>query len=129
MSSWATEDKRTLLHFSGSSLETFYQYIQASEFDCEAGGILLGSVHGAHLLIEHATAPTAWDDLVSDTDTPEEGKERTEAINDILIRASMSAKAAGNKPGSIPKELEIYIDKLVEPKLPWHRIINKYFNI
>ena len=61
MSSWATEDKRTLLHFSGSSLETFYQYIQASEFDCEAGGILLGSVHGAHLLIELATAPTAGD--------------------------------------------------------------------
>lgn len=61
MSSWATEDNRTLLHFSESVLRTFCQHIQASEFDCEAGGILLGSVHGAHLLIEQATVPTTWD--------------------------------------------------------------------
>jgi integrative and conjugative element protein (TIGR02256 family) len=61
MSSWATEDRRTLLHFSESTLETFCQYIQASDTDCEAGGLLLGSVHGAHMLIEQATVPTIWD--------------------------------------------------------------------
>lgn len=61
MSSWATDDKRSLLHFSESTLETFCQYIQASDVDCEAGGLLLGSVHGAHMLIEHATVPTVWD--------------------------------------------------------------------
>ncbi|WP_311069075.1 Mov34/MPN/PAD-1 family protein [Aeromonas hydrophila] len=61
MNSWATEDSRTLLHFSGSVLRTFCQHIQVSEFDCEAGGILLGSVHGSHLLIEQATVPTTLD--------------------------------------------------------------------
>ena len=61
MSSWATGDKRTLLHFSESTLETFCQHVQASEADSEAGGILLGSVHGTHLLIGQATVPTAWD--------------------------------------------------------------------
>ncbi|MGE6166875.1 Mov34/MPN/PAD-1 family protein [Aeromonas rivipollensis] len=61
MSSWTTEDNRTLLHFSESVLRTFCQHIQVSEFDYEAGGILLGSVHGAHLLIEQATVPTTWD--------------------------------------------------------------------
>lgn len=61
MNSWATNDKRTLLHFSTATLETFCLHIQASDADCEAGGLLLGSVHGAHMLIEQATAPTAWD--------------------------------------------------------------------
>lgn len=61
MSSWATGDKRTLLHFSESTLEIFYQHVQASDTDCEAGGLLLGSVHGAHMLIEQATVPTVWD--------------------------------------------------------------------
>jgi integrative and conjugative element protein (TIGR02256 family) len=61
MSSWATDDRRTLLHFSGSSLEIFCQHLQARDADCEAGGLLLGSVHGAHMLIEQVTVPTAWD--------------------------------------------------------------------
>lgn len=61
MSSWATDDRKTLLHFSGSTLETFCQYVQASDADCEAGGLLLGSVHGVHMLIEQATIPTEWD--------------------------------------------------------------------
>jgi integrative and conjugative element protein (TIGR02256 family) len=61
MSSWATNDKRTLLHFSTATLMTFCQHVQGSDADCEAGGILLGSVHGAHILIEQATVPTAWD--------------------------------------------------------------------
>ena len=61
MSSWAADDNRTLLHFSKSTLETFRQHVQASDSDCEAGGLLLGSVHGTHMLIEQATVPTAWD--------------------------------------------------------------------
>jgi integrative and conjugative element protein (TIGR02256 family) len=61
MSSWVTNDGKTLLHFSDASLKTFSQYIQRREVDCEAGGLLLGSVHGTHMLIEQATAPTARD--------------------------------------------------------------------
>ena len=61
MSSWATDDNRTLLHFSKSTLETFRQHVQVSDSDCEAGGLLLGSVHGTHMRIEQATVPTRWD--------------------------------------------------------------------
>lgn len=61
VSSWATDEKRTLLHFSMLSLETFYQHVQTTDSNCEAGGLLLGSVHGTHMLIEQATAPTAHD--------------------------------------------------------------------
>tara|TARA_R100001369_G_scaffold92208_3_gene136147 strand:- start:22208 stop:22684 length:477 start_codon:yes stop_codon:yes gene_type:complete len=61
MSSWRADDKKALLHFSEPTLATFCQHVQACDTDCEAGGILLGSVHGAHMLIEQATAPTVWD--------------------------------------------------------------------
>ncbi|MBU2886750.1 Mov34/MPN/PAD-1 family protein [Gilvimarinus agarilyticus] len=61
VSSWATNDRRSLLHFSDSCLEIFEQHAQWREDDCEAGGLLLGSVHGAHMHIEQATAPTTWD--------------------------------------------------------------------
>ena len=57
LSSWATGDRSRLLHFSMGTLETFSQHVQGSE----AGGLLLGSVHGSHMLIEQATVPTAWD--------------------------------------------------------------------
>ncbi|MFY9329318.1 MAG: Mov34/MPN/PAD-1 family protein [Georgfuchsia sp.] len=61
ISSWATEDRRTLLDFSETTLVTFLGHIQINDSDCEAGGLLLGSVHGTHMLIEQATVPTAWD--------------------------------------------------------------------
>lgn len=61
MNSWTTNDKRTLLHFSTATLETFCQHVQASDTDYESGGLLLGSVHGVHMLIEQATVPTTWD--------------------------------------------------------------------
>ena len=61
LNSWATSDKSRLLHFSTGTLETFRQHVQSSNAGREAGGILLGSVHGAHLLIEQATVPTTWD--------------------------------------------------------------------
>src|SRR5690625_953068 len=61
LSSWVTVDEKVLLHCSKSTLETFCQYIQTRDADCEAGGLLLGSVHGAHMLIDQATVPTIWD--------------------------------------------------------------------
>lgn len=61
LSSWASSDRSRLLHFSTGALETFRQHVQNIDDDCEAGGLLLGSVHGAHLLVEQATVPTAWD--------------------------------------------------------------------
>ncbi len=61
MSSWATDDGKTLLHFSESTLGTFCQHVQVKNSDSEAGGLLLGSVHGAHMIIDQATVPTTCD--------------------------------------------------------------------
>ncbi|WP_369919853.1 Mov34/MPN/PAD-1 family protein [Marinomonas polaris] len=61
MNSWSTKDHKTLLHFSDVTLKIFDQYIQRNESDNEAGGLILGSVHGPHMIIEQATTPTSQD--------------------------------------------------------------------
>ena len=61
MNSWATKDRRILLHFSNSTLNTFSKFIQKEDCDCEGGGLLLGSVHGLNMTITEATTPTVWD--------------------------------------------------------------------
>lgn len=61
MSAWGTEDRKTLVHFSEDTLVVFKRHIQYKAKDSEAGGLLLGTVHGNHMLIEQATIPTKWD--------------------------------------------------------------------
>ncbi len=51
----------------------------------------------------------------------------TEEIQNIVMRAAMASKAAGDKPGSIPNEIEIALEKFLNPKLPWHRILAQHF--
>ena len=49
-----------------------------------------------------------------------------EQIKEILVRASVASKMAGDKPGSIPGEVGIYLDKLLKPKLPWKVILRRF---
>lgn len=67
----------------------------------------------------------------NDDDTEEEKKahrakvERN--IEDTLVKASVRAKMSG-EAGSIPNEIQIALDKLLNPKLPWNVILQKYMN-
>ena len=61
MNSWATSDLRILINFSDSVLDTFLEYVQEKPSDREAGGLLLGTVHGSNMIITEATIPTKWD--------------------------------------------------------------------
>lgn len=61
MNSWATPDQRVLLSLDVPVIEVFQRHIQAGSSDCEAGGLLLGTVHGSSLSVTEATVPTIWD--------------------------------------------------------------------
>lgn len=50
-----------LIHLSPATLDVFARYVQDGDQAPESGGLLLGTVHGEHLIIEQATAPTIWD--------------------------------------------------------------------
>jgi len=54
-------------------------------------------------------------------------KEHAKHVADILIRAQMQSKMNGDKPGTIPGEIELFINKLLDPVLPWNRILQNYF--
>ena len=47
-------------------------------------------------------------------------------IDNILIQATIQAQDANMAPGSIPGELARYIDKLLNPIVPWHRLLKRY---
>lgn len=49
-----------------------------------------------------------------------------ENIKEILVRASVASKMAGDKAGSIPGDIQIYLDKLLKPKLPWKIILRRF---
>lgn len=61
MSSWATPDRRVLVNFAESAIGIFERHIQVLPSDCEAGGLLLGTVHGSNIMVVEATAPTTLD--------------------------------------------------------------------
>jgi predicted metal-dependent peptidase len=58
---------------------------------------------------------------------PEDGKDDLEDhIKDVLIRARIQSITSEDKPGTIPGSIEIFLNKLLTPKLPWHRILLKF---
>ena len=57
-----------------------------------------------------------------------EAEQLKQDIQDILCRAAMQSKMSNDKPGSIPGEIELFLDKLLNPKLPWQRILQKFLN-
>lgn len=66
-----------------------------------------------------------------DLEPPKDEPERIELqchMDQVLIRAVMHSKMAGDKPGSIPGEVETYLDKLMNPILPWYRILLKHMH-
>jgi predicted metal-dependent peptidase len=66
------------------------------------------------------------DDFTMDLDGSEASEELTAEIQDIVVRASIQSKMAGDKPGSIPDEIQIFLNKLLNPKLPWYKILRRY---
>lgn len=60
MTGWATPDRRVLVSLSDAVLNVFKDYVQG-DADCEAGGILIGSVHGSNIAVRDATTPTWMD--------------------------------------------------------------------
>lgn len=49
-------------------------------------------------------------------------------IDDMLVRAAQASQMAGDDPGSIPGDIQRYIDELTHPKIPWYRVLSSQFN-
>lgn len=63
-------------------------------------------------------------DIMDPADGASEDLQRQ--VEDILVRAQLQSQMANDAPGSIPAEFEIFLNKLLNPKLPWNRILLRY---
>ncbi len=61
MSAWQSANGHILLELGPQVLEVFAAHAQSSVAAPEAGGLLLGTVHGQGMLISEATTPTRLD--------------------------------------------------------------------
>lgn len=52
--------------------------------------------------------------------------ELQEEVQNMIMRAAIQSKMSNDKPGTIPGEIQLFLDQLLEPKLPWNRILQKY---
>lgn len=66
-----------------------------------------------------------WDDQTEPTD-PNEASNIRDKVQNMVLQASQQAKMAGDKPGSIPGEFQLFLDKLLNPKLPYTTILRRY---
>ncbi len=54
-----------------------------------------------------------------------QGTQKAE-IEGILVRANMASQMANDKPGSVPGELVLILEKLLKPKLPWNILLRRF---
>jgi predicted metal-dependent peptidase len=88
--------------FEGMSTDEVYNILIAEGFEPPGGNI--------------------WD-ILGEPGTAEE----QDAVRDILVRAQMQAQTAG-EAGTIPGEVTRIIDKLVNPRLPWPVLLNRFLD-
>ena len=81
-----------------------------------------------NLLPHQAGFPSLGKDLEAPPPdaTPADIEELEQQIQDIVVRASLQSKISEDKIGTIPGDIQVFLDKLLNPKLPWHRILQKY---
>lgn len=53
-------------------------------------------------------------------------QELRQNVQEMVQRGIMQSRMANEKPGSVPGEMELFLDKLLNPKLPWQTILRKY---
>jgi predicted metal-dependent peptidase len=71
--------------------------------------------------------PPPPDDMEEIEGTPEEIRDIVDTITETIMTAAIRAKSDG-QPGTIPGEVDIFLENLVSPKLPWHTILANLLN-
>jgi predicted metal-dependent peptidase len=76
------------------------------------------------------TPEECTDDSVSDLEpsgeTSDEVREAKEKLDEILVRASIHTNSKEIGTGEIPSEITLYIDSLVNPTVPWTRLLSRF---
>lgn len=77
-------------------------------------------------LLPQNLPPPPMEDLVHGDGSVQSQEALERDVQDILVRARIQSRMANDKPGTIPGDIEIFLDKLLNPKLPWNRLLLRY---
>lgn len=67
-------------------------------------------------------------DLPPGPQSAEGQKQAEQHITDIIMRAATQSAMSGDKPGTIPGDIQIFLDEYLNPILPWDKLLRKFFN-
>lgn len=73
---------------------------------------------------EGTNGPPCMDDLRA----PSNPGELRRQVEDILVKAAIRAKQENADPGMIPGDIQIKLNKLLNPKLPWQQILQRFLS-
>lgn len=78
-------------------------------------------------LLDDNDLPDSPDDMEAVAGDAATVEKIEQEIRNTVIKATIKAKEA-HQAGTIPGEITVFIDKLLKPKLPWHKILHKQLN-
>lgn len=98
-------------------------------FTMPAGGLYDPQYKDMSTAEVYKLLPDGLPEMDSDIEpvTGEAGEGIEREIDDILVRASIQAQMS-EKPGFIPGEIQVHLNKLTNPVLPWDRILSRFMN-
>lgn len=102
-------------------IERGYKMPQGGLADRQYTGMYTEQVY--NLIPDNKEEPFDGDLIPGDAETD---SKTTSEMQDVLVRASLQSKMAEDRPGTIPGEIEVFLNRLLNPKLPWNRILQKY---
>lgn len=65
---------------------------------------------------------------VVEGDCVESPQEIEQQVQQTLIRAALRSEQEGDTPGTVPGDIKLFLDGLLNPKLPWNKILIQYLN-
>ena len=68
--------------------------------------------------------PVPWEDV----EEPSDGEETQEKIDDMLMKAQVQSEMADDSAGTVPGNLQWYINQLRNPTLPWYSLLSRLVN-
>lgn len=77
---------------------------------------------------EKHASPSFVPDLGSNPSTPEQAQANQEKLDNLLVQAAIKSKMEGDAPGTIPKHIELYLEKLTKPKMDWRVLLKRFVN-
>ena len=75
-----------------------------------------------------ANAVEVPSNFMADIEETTKELDRHSDITDIIVRARMQSQISGEGAGMIPNEIARMVDELINPKLPWPVILQRFLN-